>query len=55
MDTTEYTNKLKILEEQLSNLVNIKTLKSDIKKLQDSAKNDHSILNEINKCLAIKK
>ena len=48
MDTTEYTNKLEILEEQLSNPVNIKTLKSDIKKLQDSAKNDHSVLNEIN-------
>ena len=55
MDTTEYTNKLEILEEQLSNPVNIKTLKSDIKKLQDSAKNDHSVLNEINNCLAIKK
>jgi superfamily II DNA or RNA helicase len=55
MDTAEYTNKLKILEEQLSNPVNIKTLKSDIKKLQDSAKNDHSVLNEINNCLAIKK
>ena len=55
MDTTEYTNKLEILEEQLSNPVNIKTLKSDIKKLQDNAKNDHSVLNEINNCLAIKK
>ena len=55
MDTTEYTNKLEILKEQLSNPVNIKTLKSDIKKLQDSAKNDHSVLNEINNCLAIKK
>jgi len=55
MDTAEYTNKLAILEEQLSNPVNIKTLKSDIKKLQDSAKNDHSVLNEINNCLAIKK
>ena len=55
MDTTEYTNKLEILEEQLNNPVNIKTLKSDIKKLQGSAKNDHSVLNEINNCLAIKK
>tara|TARA_B100001758_G_scaffold72910_1_gene61485 strand:+ start:1981 stop:4395 length:2415 start_codon:yes stop_codon:yes gene_type:complete len=55
MDTTEYTNKLEILEEELKNPVNIKTLKSDIKKLQDSAKNDHSVLNEINNCLAIKK
>lgn len=55
MDGTEYTNKLKILEEELKNPVNIKTLKSDIKKLQDSAKNDHSVLNEINNCLNIKK
>jgi len=54
MDTTEYTNKLQILEEQLSNPVNIKTLKSDIKKIQDSAKNDHSVLNEINNCLLTK-
>lgn len=54
MDTTEYTNKLEILEEQLSSPVNIKTLKSDIKKIQDSAKNDHSVLNEINNCILTK-